>query len=52
LGAQWAHNPEARHQDPFILWAQAAKIPALAGIFEKAAEEIRTLDLLHGKQTL
>jgi hypothetical protein len=28
------------------------KSPAGAGLFLKAAEGIRTLDLLHGKQTL
>jgi hypothetical protein len=28
------------------------KTPRLAGFFYQAAEETRTLDLLHGKQTL
>jgi hypothetical protein len=28
---------------------EATKIPALAGIFEKAADGTRTHDLLHGK---
>jgi hypothetical protein len=32
--------------------AQKAEMPRKAGHFDQAAEETRTLDLLHGKQTL
>jgi hypothetical protein len=32
--------------------SQDAENPAVAGLSSEAAEGIRTLDLLHGKQTL
>ena len=45
---------EGIYGDGSILFRQPSPDPTRprAGILEKAAEGIRTLDLLHGKQTL
>lgn len=42
------HNPDRHHPG----WALPKKNPPIWRAFVEAAEETRTLDLLHGKQTL
>src|SRR4051812_36086397 len=55
-GREWASmgtgEPEARSAAEAEGALEAKKNPAGAGLFAEAAEGTRTLDLLHGKQTL
>jgi hypothetical protein len=52
IGIYWQTGRFLPDSLPAALLYEQTKSPAGAGLSFEAAEEIRTLDLLHGKQTL